>query len=310
MKSAERRSGTPLEQLVAFIESELAGPQFTVTTNERRHNSDGRPIAEFDIVVRGKIGSGKIAWLIECRDRAETAGVDWIQQLPTRRHDHGFDKVTAVSTSGFTNPAIECARNNNIELRTMQDVPPPDLLTWLRVPSVAFSSKTTAAHGVVVHLDSSSSHLEDEANAALEAVSRGSAAFKHADQLMTCDQLFLACVRQRWSLFDDVAPNGPDKLVELDVKFDPPTAVQLMTRLGDANIARAVFTGELRHRQGDAELRSAQTYADVNSDQCISETAVFSIPELGSVSAIVETHTFTQTGKTQFVLKTSPQRQI
>lgn len=306
MQTAEPRSGAPLEQLVAFIEAELAGPAFTVTTNERRFNSKGRPIAEFDIVVRGKIGSGNIAWLIECRDREEKAGVDWIQQLPTRRHDHRFDKVTAVSTSGFTEPAIECARLNNVELRTMTDLPPPDLLTWLRIPTVAYSSKTTAVHGVTVHLDPTSLDLATAVNTALGGISTEPAIFKHNDQRMTCDQFFLACVRQRWSLFDDVTPNGPDKLVQLDVTFDPPTAVKLITGAGDASIARVVFSGELRHRQGDALLQDAKDYIDATNDERISQTAVFSIPELGSAGATVEAHTFAESGMTQFVFKTLP----
>lgn len=152
----------------------------------------------------------------------------------------------------------------------------------------------------------SSSGVTSAASAALEGLSTEPAVFKHNDEPMTCDEFFLACVRQRWSLFDEVTPNGPDKQVQLDVTFDPPTAVKLITRAGEASVARVVFLGALRHRQGDALLKDAKGYIDANNDEPISETAVFSIPELGGMSATVEAHTFAESGKTQFVFKTHP----
>ncbi len=80
-------SGKQLEGLVAFVEKTLLPQGFDVKTNERIYNEDGIQIAEFDIEVRGKIGSTNIAWLVECRDRPGqgSAPGSWIEQLLGRR---------------------------------------------------------------------------------------------------------------------------------------------------------------------------------------------------------------------------------
>jgi len=57
-------NGKQLESLVAFVEETLLPEGFTVTTNERVFNEEGIQIAEFDIEIRGKVGSTAIAWLI------------------------------------------------------------------------------------------------------------------------------------------------------------------------------------------------------------------------------------------------------
>jgi hypothetical protein len=77
------QDGRQLEGLVAFVERVLLPQGFEVRTNERIFDEDGMQIAEFDIDIRGKIGSTEIAWLIECRDRPAggAAPGSWIEQL-------------------------------------------------------------------------------------------------------------------------------------------------------------------------------------------------------------------------------------
>src|SRR5258708_4022132 len=58
--------GKQLEELVACVEQMLFAPGLNVTTNRRVYNPDGVQIAEFDIEIRGKVGSTDFAWLIEC----------------------------------------------------------------------------------------------------------------------------------------------------------------------------------------------------------------------------------------------------
>jgi hypothetical protein len=56
--------GKYFEALVAYVERTQLPEGFTVATNERIFNDEGVQIAEFDIEIRGKVGS--TPWLIEC----------------------------------------------------------------------------------------------------------------------------------------------------------------------------------------------------------------------------------------------------
>jgi hypothetical protein len=113
-----KSDGKQLEALVSYVEKTLLPQGFDVKTNERVYNDEGVQIAEFDVEVRGKVGSTRIAWLIECRDRPSqgTAPGSWIEQLVGRRIRFGFNKVTAVSTTGFAEGVFDFAQREGIEL--------------------------------------------------------------------------------------------------------------------------------------------------------------------------------------------------
>jgi hypothetical protein len=128
-----RSDAKQLEGLVSFVEKTLLPQGFDVKTNERVYNDEGIQIAEFDIEIRGKVGSTTIAWLIECRDRPGQgpAPGSWIEQLVGRRMRFGFNKVTAVSTTGFAAGAIEFAQGQGIELREVSALSAEEFADWL-----------------------------------------------------------------------------------------------------------------------------------------------------------------------------------
>lgn len=130
--------GSQLEAIVAFVERTLVPQGFDVKTNQRVYNDEGIQIAEFDVEVRGKIGTTAIAWLIECRDRPGSgpAPGSWIEQLVGRRARFGFNKVTAVSTTGFAAGAVEFARPQGIELREVASLTPGAFSSWLKLQAM------------------------------------------------------------------------------------------------------------------------------------------------------------------------------
>jgi len=136
------KGGRTLELLVAFIESALVPRGFSVTHGEKVYNEAGSQLAEFDIIIRGPIGGGSISWLIECRDRPAAGAADgqWIQAVASRRDLFKFDKVTAVSTSGFSPSAIHAARELNVELRRVETVT-PDSFGWALLGPMTYTSR-------------------------------------------------------------------------------------------------------------------------------------------------------------------------
>jgi hypothetical protein len=119
-----RNSGRQLEQLIKDIEQHLLPERFNVELNDRVFTEDGIQIAEFDIVITGRLGSSSVKWLIECRDRPSDGPAPgaWIEQLLGRKLRFNFDQVIAVSTTGFAEGAKEFADKAGIILRTVRKV--------------------------------------------------------------------------------------------------------------------------------------------------------------------------------------------
>ena len=138
--------GKQLEALIAFVEKSLLPHGFEVKTNEKVYDADGVQIAEFDIEIRGKVGSTNFTWLIECRDRPSDGPAPgaWIEQLVGRRTRFGFNKVTAVSTMGFAPGAITFARSEGIELREVKALSPDEFDSWLAIRFHHHIEKITA----------------------------------------------------------------------------------------------------------------------------------------------------------------------
>jgi hypothetical protein len=116
-----KNDGSVLESLVADLEALLLGTGFTVAGNDRVFDTEGNQLAEFDVTIEGRVGSTRFKWLIECRDRPSEgpAPASWIQQLAGRRRLFDFDKIVAVSTTGFSRGATDAARKLNVTLRTV-----------------------------------------------------------------------------------------------------------------------------------------------------------------------------------------------
>lgn len=155
-----KSDGKSLENLVSFVEKKLLPQGFKVTTNEKIIDEDGINIAEFDIVIRGKLGSSEISWLIECRDRRSDGPQSgyWIEQLVGRQSRFNFNKVTAVSTTGFSAGAKKFAQERNIDLREVKSLSPEDFSDWLKITeikqrkiSVKSMSYKIIAHPPVMH---------------------------------------------------------------------------------------------------------------------------------------------------------------
>ncbi|MEK7405225.1 MAG: hypothetical protein AAB225_08965, partial [Acidobacteriota bacterium] len=163
--------GKQLEALVAFVEKTLLPQGFEVKTNERVYNNDGVQIAEFDIEIRGKVGSTSIAWLIEGRDRPGDGPAPgwWIEQLVGRRTRFVSNKVTAVSTTGFAVGAVEFAQSQRIELREVKALSPEEFEGWLVIRHLHHVERFTALQdaSILVHEEES----EERKRALLEIIS-------------------------------------------------------------------------------------------------------------------------------------------
>ena len=125
-------SGKELEEFVKAIESVFLPAGFKITSRERIYDDQNDQIAELDVFITGTLGTTKINWLIECRDRPSMgpAPRSWIEQLYGRLIGLKLSKVTAVSTTSFSPGAVKFAKDHGIELRTVQEITQDQIKTW------------------------------------------------------------------------------------------------------------------------------------------------------------------------------------
>ncbi|MFQ2485324.1 restriction endonuclease, partial [Aeromonas caviae] len=204
--------GKQLESLVAFVEEKMLPEGFAVVTNQRIYNDDGVQIAEFDVEIRGRLGTTDLAWLIECRDRPGSgpAPGSWIEQLVGRRSRFGFNKVTAVSTTGFAEGARDFAKQQGIELRTVEALTPA-AFGWLGLSHMSFVERRANLESARLLVNESTS---EELQAALSDVVKAATG---ADRILrsvsdgtqhTMAEAFLGAVESA-NLFEDLEPGDP-----------------------------------------------------------------------------------------------------
>jgi len=262
-----RSDGKHLEGLVSFVERTLLPQGFDVKTNERVYNDEGVQIAEFDIEIHGKVGSTSIAWLIECRDRPGkgSAPGSWIEQLVGRRTRFGFDKVTAVSTTGFAPGAAEFAKAQGIELREVKSLSPEEFADWLVIRHIHQIERTTKLNHA--HLLINQGESVDRRTVVSQFISSqpGDSKFLRSSKsgdLVSPSEAFCSAVSEAGTLFDDLQINGPGKSVRLHAQYNNDADHFVVdTTIGPVRIEEIIFVGELYVREDLIPLMATAEYS-------------------------------------------------
>lgn len=142
------RQGRFLEILVQHLQEFLAHDGIIVRSPEEFYKN-GKKIGEIDVTLRGKFGSSEIFVGIECRDRPGKGPQDigWIREIRGKQEQFQVNKMIAVSSTGFTEPAMELAQNFGIDLLTVDDIDAVRPSDWFKSITfiVRYYSKTPLA---------------------------------------------------------------------------------------------------------------------------------------------------------------------
>ena len=71
----------------------------------------------------------------------------WIEQLASKRNSVGADKVVAVSSSGFSEPATKQAKSYGIEIRRVEDITRSDFTDWIPTEFSEHFERTSIVFG-------------------------------------------------------------------------------------------------------------------------------------------------------------------
>jgi len=125
------RKGRALEILVEDLERLLADQSLEIKSPDFIYHEITKKSREVDVSIKGKVGSHQFLIVLECRDRKNPQDVIWIEQLVSKRDSLKANKLVAISTGGFTKPAIELAKAKGIELRTFESFNLNELKNWV-----------------------------------------------------------------------------------------------------------------------------------------------------------------------------------
>ena len=306
----ERHDGKQLESLVAFVEEQLLPPGFEVRSNELVFNDEGVQIAEFDIEIRGKVGSTTIAWLIECRDRPGhgPAPGSWIEQLVGRRTRFAFNKVTAVSTTGFTTGAKEFAQQQGIELREVRSLDPSEFSDWLHITAIRQVKRVSDLKHADIILDGTQDAALLQAAAEAIRTAKGDDAIlvssvDHAKA--TVSQAFLTAVQSIPDAFESVSPVNPKNL-QICAKYKDDSHFSIETPLGLARVHHIVFVGQLRIEESEIPVVKTVEYRHVETGERISQLVAFSPHSVLGMDFSFELHRMAESGETHVALRRLP----
>lgn len=306
MTSKRRNNGKALECLVAFIEKLSLPDGFAVEMNKRIRNEGGSDEAEFDIAISGKIASANMVWLIECRDRPSSGAVpaSWIEQLVGRRDRFQINKVTAVSTQPFSQPALSLAAASGIDLRQVKSLSTEEFQDWLQMPSYQHTTRFIALKHAGIILPNDLPEAVGYAAGKRMQVSPGEPFLRSiADgRILNPKDAFFAIVELR-NLFEGLEPNGPSKSVDLNVQYcNPLDRFVIDTDLGPAAVESIRFQGELFVKETRVPLKSVFEYHDVYSNLPLSLTATYESQPIGENHWALTLHKDEESGETQVML--------
>lgn len=299
--------GKNLEDLVATIESLLIPQGFTVEKNDRVFNDDGVQVAELDIVIRGKVGSATFSWLIECRNRPSDGAApgSWIEQIFGRRSRFNFDKVTAVSTTGFAAGAAAYAASVGIDLREVHEVA-PDVMGWLGIRAMRSQEQRHFLHSACLRISGTESEERQQAFLGTAVGSGHEQPLLRSTETGTMSSTvdaFVGAVKQNPSCLADVIPNGPAKRIKITIQYpDEKSHFVVDTALGPVRIVEIDFDGELSIIETVVPLSRVAEYRTVGKNEPVAQTAAFTF-EVRGEQVSFELHRLVESGETHMAVR-------
>ncbi len=124
------------EKLVAKLENALSPIGATIKSPDKLKDAVTGQIREVDGSIRFKTTDKEILITIECRKRNQKQDITWIEQLTTKKKNINADRTIAVSIKGFSKAAHKLAEQNDITLKTLNEINPVMIVEWLIPKSI------------------------------------------------------------------------------------------------------------------------------------------------------------------------------
>ena len=274
--------GKSLELLMKQIEELCIPSGFCISANEKAFDDSGNQVAEFDITISGKVGTTFFKWLIECRDRPSDgpAPNSWIEQLAARQERFTFNKVIAVSTTGFAKGIKKYAKARGIELRSVKKISADGIAEWLKMSELNFN----LCWGVINHITfvAKSKPMTEAIQSIMSLVAEKDVYNKQifinsTGVKMSMRNVWVSVLNANPQLFDGLSSDTePKRRTVLQIPFEPPTdQYYVLTDIGPIEIVRLIVDAELSVTNKKVPLKEVTQYTNLSDQKVIAQSAHF-----------------------------------
>jgi hypothetical protein len=259
------REGRELELIVSRIEAALVPSGAIIKSPDRIKDKVTGVDREVDVSIRYQIGSVPILITVECRDRNDPQDDTWLEQLATKRWKVGAAKTIAVSSSGFTAPAITHARLQGIEVRRLEEITDEEVRRWFQVHNIQNIVFRSELVGVMMHMYGDTPgelEFDPEWRARVKQDSLHTPAFEGiADGRRFCVEDLIRKGRlDKPEFFLDIPREGTR--VRKELNFDFPTGMLRCLALRGHDVKRVTITLDLLVETVSVPLEKIVMYAD------------------------------------------------
>lgn len=199
-----------------------------------------------DATVRFQVGSAPILIAIECRKRKHKEDVTWIEQLAQKKCSIGADKMIAVSSTGFSAPAIRKAERLGIELRHVSEVTEQDIGLWAHKTVIRVRYLHWNLVSLGLRTDPPGIKLAPEIKEALEKdpINTRIGYEKASNLPLTAGTMFDHCTRRGTGIADDlqIGASPARRTITADV---PKSMFSLFSTHGEVNLRRLEMTVDM-----------------------------------------------------------------
>jgi predicted RecB family endonuclease len=270
-----KKSGKKLEDLVSQIEKILLPHGFEIHKNRREYDDEGVCSNEFDIVVEGKVGSGYYKGLIECRDRPSQgkAPKSWIEQLYGRQLEGKFNKVIAVSTTGFSPGAIELANKFGVEIHMLSEINIDQISDWFQLQKFFLSQPIITLNKCNIFInEETADELRIEFMKLLRSVTYNDQVFQFSSNAnkYSLNQLFVQAFNSYHKSTNSPIPEEDHYPINLEVDYpNDDNQFNFDTKIGVIRIRKILFIGELNNKIEEVPLSKIIKYTNISNNEDI-----------------------------------------
>ena len=216
-----------------------------------------------------------------------------------------FDKITAVSTTGFSKGARRQAKETGIELREVSSLDPSSFEWLSRFEGFSNCERRFNLQNLNFQLNPEwSAEMVDAVNAVVAAADVAKLRFRAPDGTeLSPAQVFLSAAQQIPEIANAVLEVDKPRPVQFPARYAPDDCFHVLTELGPAPISELIFTGEISLHVSVIPMESTREYRSVDGGSVISQVASFQTIPVMHMKMALEMHKLSATGETHVLLR-------